>query len=1148
MPAAFFPADETSRLRSLQDLDVLDTEKEVAFDAIVEAAALVCNRPISLISLVDDERQWFKANIGLPGVAETPRDVAFCGYTILQDEILEVRDATKDARFLDNQLVRDTPNIRFYAGVPLKLSDGMKVGSLCVIDQKPGFLTDQQRIVLTKLAQAAVQALESRRAFYNEQELRRNLAENLTELEKSEAQFRALSDCSPLGIFSTDTNGACTYTNAQWQSIYGLDGLTSLGDGWSKTIHSSDRDLVFERWLSAARAGVAFDMQFRIVRSDGAERLVHSRAQAFRDHSGQPVGYVGSVEDISTQTAMREQLESERRRMADIIEGTGAGTWEWNVQTGETRFNRRWAKIIGYELEQISPSTIETWAKFSHPDDLERSNALLVEHFSGATASYECEARMQHRDGHWVWVLDRGRVLTWTADGKPEWMFGTHLDITDRKAQEAALKKSEALLERTGEVAGIGGWEMDLLTQELTWTSETRRIHGVTADYIPVLDKAIAFYAPEAQPIIQAAVQQSIDAGEGWDVELPIVRADGRRVWVRAVGRPEFEHDKPVRLIGAFQDISDRKELFDKLADQHELMNITLEAIGDAVVTTDADGIITWLNPVAEKMTGWPTVDAIGRDSSTVLRFVHEDKRTQARDPIKHCLSKGTVVALDSMTVLISRSGEEYAIEDSASPIRNRDGMIVGAVLVFHDVTQQRETSREMHYRATHDTLTKVLNRDEFETRLVAAIARMNHNDHQYAVLYIDLDQFKLVNDTSGHLAGDQFLREISGLISENLNSSDTLARLGGDEFGVILDRYSVEDCVAIAQLICNQIDQFRFSHGGKRLRSGASIGVVPICGEWTNASDVMQAADAACYAAKEAGRNRVHVWYDKSEVILAQREEKRWAARLEQALDENEFVLYAQKITAVRKEENVTNLEVLLRLPHSENGYIKPDLFLPAAERFQLATRIDLWVVARVIALLQTCDVLDALGFVSVNLSGGSVGDASFQEEILARLAEAGQHICAHICLEITETTALTKLQQVARFIKKLRLLKVRIALDDFGAGSSSFGYVKSLPIDMIKVDGTFIQNLLNDKLDETAVRCFVDVAKIVGAVTVAEFVNTAELLDRISVLGFDYAQGNLAHKPEKFENLLSEIAGTGIATTRNPNSPKQLMPRKYS
>lgn len=1132
MPAAFLPADEASRLRSLQELEVLDTESEVAFDAIVEAAALVCNSPISLISLVDAERQWFKANIGLPGVAETPRDVAFCGYTILQDEILEVRDATKDDRFLDNQLVRDPPNIRFYAGVPLKLSDGMKVGSLCVIDQKPGFLTDQQRMVLTKLGQAAAQALEGRRAVRIERELRRNLAENLTELEKREAQFRALSDCSPLGIFSTDTNGACTYTNAQWQSIYGLDGLTSLGNGWSKAIHVSDRDLVLEQWLSAARTGVAFDMQFRIVRSDGAERLVHSRAQAFRDHSGQPVGYVGSVEDVSTQTAMREQLESERRRMADIIEGTSAGTWEWNVQTGETRFNSRWANIIGYELDQIGPTTIETWAEFSHPDDLGRSNALLVEHFAGATASYECEARMKHRDGHWVWVLDRGRVLTWTADGKPEWMFGTHLDITERKAQEAALKKSEALLERTGEVAGVGGWEMDLLTQELMWTSETRRIHGVNADYVPVLDKAINFYAPEARPIIQAAVERSIDTGEGYDFELPFVRADGRKIWVRAVGRPEFEGDKPVRVIGAFQDISDRKELFDKLSDQHELMKITLEAIGDAVVTTDADGIITWLNPVAEKMTGWAVADAVGRNSSTVLHFVHEDKRTKAKDPIKHCLSKGSVVALDSLTALISRSGEEYAIEDSASPIRNRDGLIVGAVLVFHDVTQQRETSREMHYRATHDTLTKVLNRDEFETRLVSALGNIAAEDHQYAVIYIDLDQFKLVNDTCGHLAGDQFLREVSALIGANLRAGDTLARLGGDEFGAILDGYSVDACVSIAQQICDQIGQFRFSHEGKRLRAGASIGVVPISGEWTSASDVMQAADAACYAAKEAGRNRVHVWYDKSEVILAQREEKRWAARLEQALDENEFILHAQKITAVGREENVTNFEVLLRLPHSENGYIKPDLFLPAAERFQLATRIDLWVVTRVIAMLRTYDVLDELGFVSINLSGKSVGDASFQEAILALLAEAGQHICAHICLEITERAALTKLQEVALFILKLRDLKVRIALDDFGTGSSSFSYVKSLPIDVIKVDGTFISNLVTDRLDESAVRCFVEVAKIVGAVTVAEFVNSAELLDRVSAIGFDYVQGNLSHKPEKIEDLLNKITSMGLAT----------------
>ncbi len=251
------------------------------------------------------------------------------------------------------------------------------------------------------------------------------------------------------------------------------------------------------------------------------------------------------MEDVTEARATRERLVAEQIRLASIIEGTGVGTWEWNVQTGEARLNERWAEIIGWSLAELGPTSIQTWLDLGHPDDIEIAEALLERHFAGESPLYETETRMRHREGHWVWVLDRGRVLTRTPDGKPEWMFGTHLDITERKQRDEALRKSEALLNRTGEVAGVGGWELDLNTGTLMWTAQTRAIHGVAPDYQPTLDGAIRFYEPDARPVITAAVERAIATGDGWDLELPFVRADGQRIWVRAVGNADFVGDKP---------------------------------------------------------------------------------------------------------------------------------------------------------------------------------------------------------------------------------------------------------------------------------------------------------------------------------------------------------------------------------------------------------------------------------------------------------------------------------------------------------------------------------------------------------------------------------------------------------------------------
>ncbi len=454
-------------------------------------------------------------------------------------------------------------------------------------------------------------------------------------------------------------------------------------------------------------------------------------------------------------------------------------------------------------------------------------------------------------------------------------------------------------------------------------------------------------------------------------------------------------------------------------------------------------------------------------------------------------MNQERTVGLASKTLLIARDGSELAVEDSASPMRNEKGEVLGMVLVFHDVTEQRRLAGEMSYRSSHDALTGLVNRTAFEVRLNRALEKARTESSENALLYIDLDQFKVVNDSCGHAIGDQLLIQVAKLLSDVVRTSDAVARIGGDEFAVLLEDCPLPQAQRSAERICERLEDFRFIYEEKRFRVGASIGLVPVDGRWLNTAAVQQAADSSCYAAKEAGRNRVHTWSDSDAAILARKGELQWTSRLEEALDEDRFILFFQRIKSLSDANRGMHAEILLRLQADGGDFVLPGAFMPAAERFHLASRIDRWVLRDVIRHMEVKGFRDEIEKLGVNLSGQSVGDRAFHRWAVEVLEAAGPEICSKLCLEITETVAVTNLADAAVFIEQLRTLKVRVALDDFGAGASSFGYLNVMPVDVLKIDGQFIRDLLVNPLHAAAVRCFIDVAGVAGLKTVAEFVD---------------------------------------------------------
>ncbi len=661
-------------------------------------------------------------------------------------------------------------------------------------------------------------------------------------------------------LHSIDSEGRLVSVSDTWLSKMGYARQDVIGRPSLDFLTAASREhastYVLPRFFAQGRCE---DVEYQMITRSGAVIDVLLSAILERDATGCPTRSTAVIQDVTERRRAERALQEERQRLAYIIEGTHAGTWEWNIQTGETHFNEQWAHIVGHTLAELEPVTMQAWYDRAHPQDLLRSEEILARHYAGEVPKYECQVRLRHQHGHWTWVLSRGRVQTWTADGKPEWMYGVDIEITELKQQEEALRKSQSLLNRTGEVAGIGGWELDLVSGQLLWRS-----------------------------VIQSAVDRGVSEGAGWDLELTLTRTTGEMIWVRAVGAVEFENNQAVRLVGAFQDVTEARRLRNELSEQHELHRITLQFIADAVITTNAQGRVVWLNPVAERMTGWSTESARGRLLNEVFHIVNEGNREPAPEPLSVRREKGNAAHPAQHRVLISRQGEEFGIEHTASPIRNDREEALGFVLVFHDVTEQRRLSGEMNYRATHDALTGLVNRSEFETRLRHLLQKARENQTEHALMYIDLDQFKLVNDSCGHSVGDQMLQQAAKLFGEAVRIRDTLARLGGDEFGIILEHCSMQHAERIAQQICDRLHQFRFVHDGRNFRTGASIGVVPIGSRWTSAAAVMQAGDTTCYAAKEAGRNRVHVWFDTDTGIRKRHGEMQWAMRIENALDES--------------------------------------------------------------------------------------------------------------------------------------------------------------------------------------------------------------------------------------------------------------------
>ncbi|HEU4529714.1 MAG TPA: EAL domain-containing protein [Steroidobacteraceae bacterium] len=843
-------------------------------------------------------------------------------------------------------------------------------------------------------------------------------------------------------------------------------------------------------------------VDFQSMTESGADACIKQNLEALREATGTDAAFIALIDDehsyIESITVSKSMFAQCR---PEVLKGEPLEALPWLkarlehmriLEMRDTGNLRREQAAEGERLKGLSVGS------------------LLVIGFAvqGKVCGFLGLCSVQPRE---VWDANLHLLLkligTSFASGLERLRMGKHL---------MSLEERNELAMHTG---NDGLWDFDATSNRVYFSPRWKAMLGFGPEEMNNSPDWRQLVHPDDMPRVQAAIRDHV-AGK-----TPIFESIHRMrhrsgEWRWVVSRAKARVDKTgrlLRLVGSELDITERKLYEDALFREKESAQITLQSIGDGVITTDQHSHVEYINPVAEELTGWRLEDSQGRPIDEIFRAFHEETCEPLENPMTVAIRRTRSIKSVRPMLLIRRDGNELYVESTAAPIRDGQGGVAGGVLVFHDVSESRELNRRLSYHASHDVLTGLVNRREFENRLERALKSAKARETSYAVAYLDLDQFKIINDTCGHSAGDALLGQVGALLKSKIRWRDTLARLGGDEFGLLLESCSLDEAMRSAEQLREAVRNFRFVWEERTFRLGASIGVVPISPDNEDVASVLSAADSACAAAKEAGRNRVHSFEENDIDLMRRRREMQWAARINNALEESRFELFRQTIQPLQRQDPGYHYELLLRMRDENGKIISPDNFIAAAERYGITPNIDRWVIENAFRwLVSEADEREKLSMCSINLSGQSLGDDKFLPFVIDQFHRSGLD-ATKICFEITETAAVASFSQANRFIQSLKDLGCKFALDDFGTGLSSFGYLKHFPVDFLKIDGSFVKEILHDPIDREMVRSINEIGHLTGKQTIAEFAENQEIIQMLRGLGVDYAQGYGVSQPQR-------------------------------
>ncbi|MEM7209205.1 MAG: EAL domain-containing protein [Pseudomonadota bacterium] len=820
---------------------------------------------------------------------------------------------------------------------------------------------------------------------------------------------------------------------------------------------------------------------------------------------------------------MRDQSDLQLSYAAQLA---GFGYWVWDEKRDRLlRASDEFAAIFGHSSDQIHNQFNDHHTILSqiHPDD----RAPYEE--AAQNLDYTVEYRIVHSSGEIRYVREVGRCLA-DERGQPSISFGSLQDISEQKIAQQRLQDHEALLVASTKVANLGYASWNRTQNRFEEVSdEFATLFGVDRkkflDQYTRLEEFLTLVDPKDRfQFIQSYTDQR-DLDNEYSQELRSVNTDGSprflRLWTKPVSD---DNQRPTRSVVVVQNVSEQKSIELALRESEKRFRDFAESSSDWLWEMDHDLRFTYISERALE------VYNISRDA------IIGTKRIDIVDSSEDLNSPKWKRHLEVLTARKPFKNFEYSLKPmgqsllrlrvSGTPILDSSGSFKGYRGTGSDITESYQLSRQLSYQASHDALTGLVNRRELETRLRRVQKSNREALSEHALCYLDLDRFKPINDTCGHIAGDHLLRQLSQLMLTKVRKRDTLARIGGDEFALLMEHCTIEQAERTALELIRTVEEFRFHWNQQTLRIGVSIGLTSITESSSNAIDALSSADAACYAAKQQGRNRLHIYRSDDDYIARHHSQMQWISRINAALDQDSLRLYAQRIESLENsEDGATRFEILLRLQEQDGSLIEAGTFLPAAERYNLSTKLDQWVILRTIQQLKAGPNQAREFMCAVNLSGLSLADEAFLPFVLSQFDEA-QELAKSICFEITETAAIANLDSAVRFIDELKKIGCQFALDDFGSGLSSFAYLRNLDVDFLKIDGAFVNGIAEDRIDLAMVNSISDIGQVMGIKTIAEGVERDATYQTLKTTNIDYVQGYFVAHPEPLSKLLWPVS----------------------
>ena len=777
---------------------------------------------------------------------------------------------------------------------------------------------------------------------------------------------------------------------------------------------------------------------------------------------------------------------------------------------------------------------------FTDPKAIREINRLLVE--QGFVKDLKLSAK-SNNGNRWnnnnLWLLVNIKLVRKINGSFLVWTF---TDYTAGSKVEEALKESENKFENAIQGAQEGMWEWQAGLEGKEWWSEPMyELLGLVPGECEIgLAQLQKLLHPDDRALFSKAWGSFIEnKRQVLSIEARLaVKGKGYR-WFIIGGTANYDYSgNASKVVGSISDINLQKQSQAQLANEKDKVVATLRSIVDAVLTTNERGEVQYINEAAARFLNCTEQEARGKHIDKILNLYQEESDLRISNPVLSCLSGKDKSNQKVNADVITKAGAKFTVQVMATPLISQGGKIYGAVLVMNDVTSLRTLARQLRYQASHDSLTRLINRSEFERKVRKSILDAKTMKSISSIIYIDLDRFKMINDLYGHAAGDELLIQFSNLIKSGLRDSDILARIGGDEFALLLPGCNLTRADEKAHEILKSIQEYKFIWEQKSFNIEASIGVAEINSKCFDLSQVLSSVDSACYLAKESGRNCVRLFREGDININRRRGQERWLQRFDKALNEGKLVVTAQSIINIKANRDTrvdkNGFEILIRMKDDSGRLVPPNAFLPAVERYNRAPKLDRWILNHVLRLLsQNPNVLMQIDKCSINLSGQSLVSEGFLPFIMAKLKEYKIQP-NKICFEITETAAIANLNQATAFVQKLKDLGCYFALDDFGAGLSSFAYLKTLPVDYLKIDGMFVKDIHNDNVSRAMVNAINDMGHVLGKQTIAEYVENERILSVLKEIGVDYAQGFHSGKPiplqEFFESTEFRIAKPAV------------------